>query len=182
MIRKMIYRLLAPTLGITLLLLNRAQAACYDPSPAYPPPTLNCSDPILLSSFASLEQTLAQYASENAYNTTSFSVEVTSSQSTLWSGHSTARELNSSRPGAKPVTDESFYRIASITKTFTTLAILKQAAAGNLSLDDPVNKYLPDLKGSIPWKDITLRTLASQLSGIPRDCTLPFLSLPYPSH
>lgn len=62
---------------------------------------------------------------------------------------------------------DSQYRIASITKTFTTLGVLYQHAAGNLSLDDSVDKYIPELAeedgGEIPWKDITLRILASQL-------------------
>ena len=65
------------------------------------------------------------------------------------------------------------FRIASITKTFTTLALLQQHAAGNLSLEDSIDKYVHELQDkddfSIPWKDITLRSLASQLSGIPRE-------------
>ena len=60
-----------------------------------------------------------------------------------------------------------------MTKPFTVLAILQQQQAGNLSLDDPVSNYVSALnlpqKGSIPWKDITLRSLATQQSGIPRD-------------
>jgi CubicO group peptidase (beta-lactamase class C family) len=161
-------------LASILPLLCQVDAACFDPSPAFPPPKFDAEDPILSAAFASLEGTIGTFAKGDAFNTTSFSVQVTSSQSTLWSYHHTARELNSSRVGANPVDGDSFYRIASITKTFTTLALLQQAAAGNLSLDDPVNKYLPDLKGPIPWKDMTLRTIASQLSGLPRDCTSPF--------
>jgi CubicO group peptidase (beta-lactamase class C family) len=147
-------------------------AVCYEPTPAFIPPKLDSSDSILQSAFNSLTETIEASAEDDAFNGTSFSVEVTSLDGTLWSHHHTAKVLNSSRPGADPVTDQSFYRIASITKTFTTLALLDQAAAGTLDLDDPVNKYLPELKGAIPWKDITLRTLASQLSGIPRDCIL----------
>ena len=60
-----------------------------------------------------------------------------------------------------------------MTKPFTVLAILQQQQAGNLSLDDPVSKYISALnlpqQGSIPWKHISLRSLASQQSGIPRD-------------
>ena len=41
-------------------------------------------------------------------------------------------------------------------------------------MDDTIDKYIPELKkkqeGTIPWGSITLRTLASQLSGIPNDC------------
>ena len=147
------------------------RAECYDPTPAFPPPKLDAKDqiPILLDAFQSLEDVAESIANDESFNTTSFSIEVTSAQSTLWSYHHTAKVLNETRPGANPVRDDSFYRIASITKTFTTLALLKQAAAGNLNIDDPINKYLPNLEGPIPWKDITLRTLASQISGIPRD-------------
>ena len=62
---------------------------------------------------------------------------------------------------------DSQYRIASISKVFTTLGLLYQHASGKLSLDDPIDKYIPELrdsdKGELPWKDITLRILASQL-------------------
>ena len=62
-------------------------------------------------------------------------------------------------------------------KTFTVLGLLYQEKAGNLSLDDPVDKYIEELKepqnGTLSWKDITLRSLASQLSGIPRECVIP---------
>ncbi|RMZ67195.1 beta-lactamase family [Pyrenophora seminiperda CCB06] len=83
------------------------------------------------------------------------------------------RERNASRPDIPQVNGDALYRIASITKTFTVLGILYQHAAGNLSLDETANMYLKELgdksDGGIPWKDITLRSLASQLSGIPRE-------------
>lgn len=85
-------------------------------------------------------------------------------------------DKNSTRPGAKTVDETSRYRIASITKVFTVLGILQQHAAGNLSLEDTIDKYIPELVsgknakvGSIPWSHITIRSLASQISGIPRD-------------
>ena len=65
------------------------------------------------------------------------------------------------------VDGDSQYRIASITKSFTILGLLYQHALGNLHLDDSIDKYIPELKepdkGELPWKDITLRSLASQL-------------------
>lgn len=65
------------------------------------------------------------------------------------------------------VDGDSQYRIASITKVFTTLGLLYQHDAGNVSLDTTIDKYIPELQepdnGDIPWKDITLRILASQL-------------------
>ena len=158
---------------IALLLLSTTNAACYYPSPAFPPPSYQSANPILLNSFSKVQDSLTSLITSPNYNTSSFSVSVTSTQSTLWSSYHTALEKNSTRPGAKEVQGDSAFRIASITKTFTTLALLQLHEAGKLALDDPVNKYLPGLTGALPWKDITLRILASQLSGIPRDCKHP---------
>ncbi|OCK78310.1 beta-lactamase/transpeptidase-like protein [Lepidopterella palustris CBS 459.81] len=148
-------------------------AICYNPSPAFPPPDLKSDDPILCKAFASINAALLIAIASPEYSTAAYSIEVTSSKESLWSAHHTAQDRNKSRPSVDRVDGDSLYRIASITKTFTVLGILYQHAAGNLSLDDSVDTYVAELQGkqngSIPWKDITLRSLASQLSGIPRE-------------
>lgn len=153
-----------------------AAAKCYEPSLVHPLPDYDANHPILKTAFVHLDALLTIAIKSPEYANTSFSVDVTSSERSLWSYHHTARERNASRPDIPHVNGEALYRIASITKSFTVLALLQQHAAGNLSLDDPVDKYIAELqgkqKGSIPWKDITLRSLASQLSGIPRECTI----------
>jgi CubicO group peptidase (beta-lactamase class C family) len=63
-----------------------------------------------------------------------------------------------------PVTPRSVFNLASITKIFTALAILKLAEEGKLSVDDPISKYLdrlPDI-----WRPITIRQLINNTSGI----------------
>jgi CubicO group peptidase (beta-lactamase class C family) len=149
-------------------------ATCYEPSQAHPPPEFDLDDIRLKNAFASIRTALDLAVAGSEFDSTSFSVEVTSSKESLWSHHHTARERNASRPDIPEVNGDANYRIASITKAFTVLGILQQHAAGNLSLDDTVDNYIQELKedqdGSIPWKDITLRSLASQLSGIPREC------------
>lgn len=156
------------------LLTRSIYARCYDPSPAFPSPDFSQDSKGLKWTLAHIEKSLEQTVSDEIFAASSYSVEITSSKETLWSSHHTARDRNESRTGTKAVNSDSVYRIASITKTFTTLGILQQHAVGNLSLDDPIQKYIAELQGpesgNIPWKDITLRTLASQLSGIPRDC------------
>jgi CubicO group peptidase (beta-lactamase class C family) len=156
------------------LLIPSIYARCYDPSPAFPPPDFSRHSKGLTWTLAHIEKSLEQAVSNKIFAASSYSVEITSSKETLWSSHHTAKDRNESRIGAKVVNSDSVYRIASITKTFTTLGILQQHAAGNLSLDDPVHKYIAELQGpesgNISWKHITLRTLASQLSGIPREC------------
>jgi CubicO group peptidase (beta-lactamase class C family) len=157
-----------------LVFVALASAKCFEPANAHPPPEYDPHDPLLQSAFESITTALTIAVAAPELASVSFSVEVTCSKQSLWSLHHTARDRNTSRPDIPQVNGDALYRIASITKTFTVLGILYQHAAGNLSLDDTVNKYLPELgdksDGGIPWKDITLRSLASQLSGIPREC------------
>ena len=58
--------------------------------------------------------------------------------------------------------------IASISKTFIGIALLKAQELGQLNLDDPVNKYLPFevTHPHFPELPITLRHLATHTSGI----------------
>lgn len=72
-----------------------------------------------------------------------------------------------------PVTPDSVFRIASMTKSFTAMAVLKLRDAGKLSLDDPVSRYVPELAGlPYPTKDspaITIRHLLTHSEGFPED-------------
>ncbi|KAK5136751.1 hypothetical protein LTR08_002047 [Meristemomyces frigidus] len=157
-------------LGSTI---SSAVAKCYDPTPAFPVPLWEGTTNGLESALETITQNLNKLAEDSEYDTSSFSVEVTSDTDTLWTHFHTARKQNETRPGVRHVDGDSIYRIASITKTFTTLGILYQHTAGNLSLDDTVDNYIAELAGpaigAIPWNDITLRIMASQLSGIPRE-------------
>ena len=70
----------------------------------------------------------------------------------------------------KPVTLDTRFRIASISKTFTATGILQLRDAGKLRLDDPVSQVLDwfDLR----YRDapeITIRNLLTHTSGLPRD-------------
>ncbi len=49
----------------------------------------------------------------------------------------------------KPVTADSRFRIASMSKAFTAMAILKLRDADRLSLDAPAERYVPEMRG---WK------------------------------
>jgi CubicO group peptidase (beta-lactamase class C family) len=62
-----------------------------------------------------------------------------------------------------PNTPETKFRLASITKSFTALAILQLCEAGKLDLDAPIGRYLP----SAPHGDrITVRHLLTHTSGL----------------
>src|SRR5262249_27564602 len=47
----------------------------------------------------------------------------------------------------KPMTKDGIFRIASMTKPVTSVAVMMLVEQGKLSLDDPVSKYLPSFKG-----------------------------------
>jgi CubicO group peptidase (beta-lactamase class C family) len=63
-----------------------------------------------------------------------------------------------------PASAESAYRLASITKTITAVAILLLYEEGKLDLDDEVQKYVPSFPRK-PWP-ITIRQLLGHLGGI----------------
>jgi CubicO group peptidase (beta-lactamase class C family) len=76
-------------------------------------------------------------------------------------------------PSKAPVTPDTVFRIASMTKSFTAMAILKLRDEGRLSLDDPAEKYVPEMKALVyPTSDspkITIRHLLSHAEGFPED-------------
>ena len=77
--------------------------------------------------------------------------------------------------GKHPVDGNTLFEIGSITKTFTSLILQDMALKGQVSLDDPVSKYLPG-KLSLPdrmGRSITLRELATHTSGLPRTLLVP---------
>jgi len=72
-----------------------------------------------------------------------------------------------------PVDSNSVFRIASMTKSFTTMAILKLRDEGKLRLDDPAERWVPELATlEYPTSDspkITIRHLLSHSTGFPED-------------
>jgi CubicO group peptidase (beta-lactamase class C family) len=71
-----------------------------------------------------------------------------------------------------PATTHTLYRIGSVTKTFTAETILALRDAGVLHLDEPAERWLPELaQVEYPFADaprITLRHLLTHTSGLPR--------------
>jgi D-alanyl-D-alanine carboxypeptidase len=94
------------------------------------------------------------------------SASVVYDQETIWAdGFGYAN-----RETQTPATADTPYRIASITKVFTTTMMMHLRDAGKLRLDDPVTRYLPEYQPRSPFSDsppTTLRQLASHTSGLP---------------
>ena len=73
---------------------------------------------------------------------------------------------------------DSIFRIASMTKPITSMAIMMRWEQGKLDLDDPVSKYIPKfekpqvLVSVDPWvtrpaeREITIRHLLTHTSGL----------------
>lgn len=72
-----------------------------------------------------------------------------------------------------PVTADTVFRIASMTKSVTAIAILQLRDAGKLSIEDPVAKYIPELAALPPATTdaptLTIRHLLSHSEGLPED-------------
>ena len=72
-----------------------------------------------------------------------------------------------------PATIQSDFRIASMSKSFTAMAILKLRDEGKLKLDDPAYLYIPEMKNThYLTKDatpVTIRNLLSHSAGYPED-------------
>jgi serine-type D-Ala-D-Ala carboxypeptidase/endopeptidase len=73
----------------------------------------------------------------------------------------------------RPVTADTLFRIASMTKAFTALSILKLRDEGKLALDAPVEMYVPELRGwKYPTDDspkIRVRELLTHTAGFVTD-------------
>ena len=66
----------------------------------------------------------------------------------------------------------TIYCAGSVTKTFTATLLLQSVEEGKVKLDDPVEKYVPEIKLLKEYnsaKLITLRQLASHTAGLPRE-------------
>ena len=76
-----------------------------------------------------------------------------------WSGRAGVAERG--RPGAVPL--DGRFRIGSVTKTLVAVVALTLAGAGELALDDPVDRYLPQFGLD---RRITVRMVLMHLSGL----------------
>ena len=72
-----------------------------------------------------------------------------------------------------PATVSSAFRIASMSKSFTALAIVKLRDEGKLKLDDPASKYIPEMNKvkylTADAPQITIRHLLTHAAGFPED-------------
>ncbi|KAJ7655652.1 beta-lactamase/transpeptidase-like protein [Mycena polygramma] len=143
----------------------------------HPPPS---DHPSIIAASQQLGQFLAHRFSDGDID--SLSVAVVSADSVLFEGNYGVVRGNESE-SSPPTTSDSMYRLASVSKLFNVLEGHILAERGALSWEDPVQKYIPELKlnpgsltfprvsTSLPSKKepITLFQLATHMSGLGRD-------------
>ncbi len=82
---------------------------------------------------------------------------------------------------ALPVTETSLFRIGSITKTFTSLAVMRLVEQGKLQLDEAIKRYASDIPLHNPWPEtpVTLAMLLEHTAGL-QDLTKEEFDYPTP--
>jgi len=117
--------------------------------------------------FPVIEKLYRDYAEKNHFPALSFGV-IAGGQLVYAGSVGTANIANNT-----PATTKSLFRIASMSKSFTAMAILKLRDEGKLSLTDPVSKYIPEMnQAGALTKDapaITIQDLLTMSAGFPED-------------
>ena len=63
-----------------------------------------------------------------------------------------------------PITEDTIFQLASVSKTFTSAAVMLIVRQGKLDLEDRITKYFPELTA---YEGATIRHLLNHTSGIP---------------
>jgi len=148
-------------LGVVLI--SQAQFKSTYTTPTYNDATRNAR---IQKTFPVIEKMYKEYAEKNHFPGYAFGLVVDGQLVFKGSGGFANIE------DKIPASSTSMFRIASMSKSFTSMAILQLRDAGKLKLDDPVEKYIPALKGQGLTKDappITIRHLMTHSAGFPED-------------
>jgi|CeladaMinimDraft_18_1061708.scaffolds.fasta_scaffold00021_131 CubicO group peptidase (beta-lactamase class C family)/D-alanyl-D-alanine dipeptidase len=94
------------------------------------------------------------------------SIALVDDQRIVW-----ARGFGFARPeDGVPATAATVYRVGSVSKLFTDIAVMQLVERGELDLDAPVETYLPDFRPANPFgTPVTLRHLMAHRSGLVRE-------------
>jgi hypothetical protein len=165
------------------LSLTRAFNACPFLGPDLPAATNLVNSPAVQNATSILKARIEDGITSGLLfpNQSSFSVGIfsTNTSASLFEYHFTSPILATSN-GTKKVDSNSIYRIGSISKLFTVYTFLIED--GDAHFHEPITKYVPELLEAsqqhrasdaanfVDWKSVTVGNLASQISGIGRDC------------
>ena len=123
--------------------------------------------PKLVDAFADVDRLFADFTAERHVPGAAWGIVVDGQVAHV--GVAGVRDVASKAP----VDADTVFRIASMTKSFTAMSILRLRDEGKLSLDDPAERYVPEMAGmKYPASDaprITIRHLLSHAEGFPED-------------
>lgn len=174
-------KMLVSTVGILvgwLVSIAVASPVCPLDGPVFPKPQQPSQHEAVKSAVATLKDTFLNIT-EGAQNY-SISIQVFSAHEAepLFALSHTAPKLaTQNTTGVKTVDENTVFRLGSLTKIYTIYSFLINA--GDKLWNEPITKYVPELQALanrsdpvdyVAWDDITLGGLASQLTGIPREC------------
>jgi len=75
------------------------------------------------------------------------------------------------RTAGRPNTPETIFRVGSVTKQFTAMAVLILQDRGRLDVRDPVGRHVPGLPEA--WRELTIHQLLTHTSGLMHSWALP---------
>jgi D-alanyl-D-alanine carboxypeptidase len=150
-----IARLLGTVLGTTLLTTTAVLTAPAHAGPAAPPAAP--------ADRTSLDRTALRDSLDAIHEAGMYGVfSSVRDGRERWTGASGVADVKTERP----VTPGMRHRVGSISKTFTSVALLQQVERGRLRLDAPIGDYLPDLIPGERGRQITVRMLLNHTSHI----------------
>lgn len=174
-------------LALVQLPFGAAAPNCPLIGPEFPPPQRLAENPIWKRALDNITAVFDYIDASNIMSVDkfSYSIQVFSTnpgEPILWERHHTARDLPENTAGVKKVDGDTVYRLGSVSKLFAVLAFLVQA--GDVHWNQPITKFVPELARhsgrctsneidsvrETAWDDVTIGALASQVSGLGRDC------------
>lgn len=100
------------------------------------------------------------------------SAAIVHDQKVLWEGGSGVADPSTGRAA----TAETLYSICSVSKLFTSVAVMQLRDEGKLALDDPLSKHLPwyTMKAAEGGRDATIVGVLTHSAGLPRESDFPY--------
>lgn len=151
-----ILRLIGTVVGTTLLLTAAAPVAQADARPTTKasefPLSTGTLDPVALGAGLRAVHDAGMYGVYSSVRDGAQS----------WTGAAGVADVDTRRP----VRPGMLHRVGSVSKAFTSVALLQQVERGRVRLDAPIGDYLPDLVPGERGREITVRMLLNHTSGI----------------
>ena len=150
---------------------------CPPLGPVLPPPLSPSTHPSVKTALDNIQDLFDTATFELVNSSVAVAIKSTNEDDFMFEFASTPPNVDPR--GVDEVDSDTVFRMASLSKVFPVLALLK---LHKVNFDDPVTKYLPELRKlgksarkrdavwQVDWDEITIGALASHISGIPADC------------